>query len=556
LVAAVLAVGVGVATALLGPWEYRGRAVFVVASAAGDPAAAVPYRVELIKHAWTSVPAIESSPSSRWDVSADVQAGTLCLELTGPDRRAGQQALARMAGGYLDHVRAVAGQARSQASEGELLLGDLLEDLRSGVSEARRREQDVRTALPPGDVELRRDLAAERLQEQRHAYFADRDLLRTAQERLARLEATPVPDHPPIDPDMAERAMGANVPLQQDLAEFKVQLVVVRAHLLNVWQSSATALERLVAVVGELERSLRAGSGDRSVGPHRAALERATEAVEEFRARLRTFSQGWTQEFGALSRESTVAPRSARILDTQERLAELFADFSYRASGNLRAIRDQARALDAESDEQARRHVLTAKLTRGLHALEAAHRQFAFTASQVRTADHFRLAAAAKAGRGLHRRILFLQQELKLQLEQITRKQLEQVREQEMNELRGRIARLTVVTDAGLDTMLAYQDDYDAAAALAGESAAGRATAAAIGERIDEYNADIRDAQARLETMAAGRRSAVRPDAVRLVSCGVQAIPSNLGLRLAYAWAATVTTLLIVLGIRGVARRR
>ena len=546
MVAASLAVGL--ATALLGPLEYRGRAVFVVASAAGDRAAAAPYRIELIRHAWASVPTIESSPSSRWDVSADVPSGTLCLELTGADRRAGQQALTRVAQGYLDHIRAVANQVLNHASEGELVLGDLLEHLRSGVSDATRREQNVRTALPAGDVGLRRDLAGDRLQEQRRAYLADRDLLRAAQGHLARLEATPVPEHPPIDPDLRERAVRADVPLQQDLAELKVRLVVVRAQLLNVWQDSAAALDRLVAVVGELERSL--GGGDRTGGHHLAALERAAEAVEGFRAHLRTFSQGWTQEFGALSRGSTIDPHSARILDAQERVAELFADFSYRASGNLTAIRDQVQALNAESDEQARRHVLIAKLTRGFHALQSAHQQFALTASQVQTTDNFRLAAAVRAGRGLHRRALFLQEELKLQLEQITRQQLQQAREKEMNEFRAQIAHLTAVTDAGLDTMLEYQDDYDAAGALAGDCAAGQATATAIGERIDEYNADIRDTQTKVETMAAGRRSAVHPDAVRLVSCGVKAIPSNLGRRLAYAWAAAVTTALVLLGLQ------
>jgi hypothetical protein len=69
-------------------------------------------------------------------------------------------------------------------------------------------------------------------------------------------------------------------------------------------------------------------------------------------------------------------------------------------------------------------------------------------------------------------------------------------------------------------------------------------------ERVSELEADISDMQATLEKRAAQRRSPVRPEAVRLISCKMGVVPANLPQRLAYGWAAFATALVILLGFQ------
>jgi hypothetical protein len=541
---------VGVAVALAGSLEYRGEARFLVDVAPGDQDRLAPYRAELINHTWANMPTPDGPATFRWDVSAEVEATVLQLILNTEDRQAGRQSLKNMAQRYLTHLSEVAERILTQPSEAEVVLQRRLQDLRSGLAEAARRQEAYEKSQPQGDASLDRNKVGERLRAHRGQFLDNHGQLRAAQELLAELKANPVPERPTIHPELIERALKADVPLQQDLAELQLRRAEIRLQLLNVWQSATPALEELVTAASELQRHLGAEEGDRARGAHRAALERAIEAVDEYRGRLRRFSREWTTTFVDLSRDSDDQPASPQILELQEAIAKLLADFLYEASSSLTVMRDQVRRLGAESDAQARHHVLTARLTRGFHSLQTAHHQFEFSASEVRPSDNFRLASAVRAVRGLRRRTQLRREEITQHLEQVVRYQREQTRESDIRNLGERTGQLSAAADASLEVMLESLDEFDTATAQAEDYAAAKAAWEAWAERVSELEADISNMQAALEKRAAQRRSPVRPEAVRLISCKMGVLPSNLPQRLAYGWAAFATALVILLGLQ------
>lgn len=545
-----ISLAVGAAIVPAGRLEYRGGAVFVVNAPPGDLAALKPYQAALTDHAWSTAPTGDSPPRFRWEVLPDAATGVLRLDVRTDSRTRGQRVLSEVAQGYLRHLRELAESALNRPSEKEVVLQQRLDDLRAALSKASLDEQAQPSALVQGDVPFEREQAGDRLGQLRAEFLAQREQLRQAEAVLAELEANPVPERPSIDPDLFEQGLQADVPLQQDSAELEVREAEVRLYLLNAWQSATPALEELVTAASELQGSLSAEDDDRAQGTHRAALELAIGAVDEYRSRLRRFSQEWTAAFIDLSRDSSEAPASSNMIEVQEQIAKLLADFLYEAASSLTVIRDQARRLNTESDAQARHHVLIARLTRGFHALQTAHHQFEFSASQVQPASNFRLAAAVRAVRGLARRTELRREELSRQIEQVVRRQREQAREADIRRLQDQRERLTVSADAMLDAVFENLDEFEAVTAQGEAYAAAQAASAIWTQQVAELEADIGNTQAALEELANQRRSPVRPEAVRLLSCELDAVPANLPRRLAYGWAAFATTLLALLGIQ------
>ncbi len=531
-----------------GGFDYRGGALFLLDLTPGGTGGMAPYRVELIDYAWRTVPTAEVQPSFRWDVAADASTGTLRLELVADDHQAASQALQDATQGFLDHIKTVADQALNQPSVGETILQERLEHLRSGLSAMTRQQQAHDVNAPSDSPGPGRFQTAELFEQERSAYLDERDQLRGVQTELSRLEATPVPEHPPIDPELKARAFAESVPLQQDLAELEVQFATLRAEMLNVWQKSTGALDELVAAASELRRLLSGEAVTAASGNYRTSLERASTAAEEYGGALSPFVRSWTQEWGAISRDGEIDLHSAQWLEAQERLAGLLADFLYQATASLTVIGEQDQSLQAETDDQARHHVVTANLTRDFHALKAAQHDFEFAASEIQTTNNFRLAAAVRAGRGLHRRVTLLEQELTIESERVTRERLEQERQERIALLGDEVRRLAAACDEGLDALLDRQDAHIDATRWAADRAADRATAEAVAERIDDYHTEIAQATETLHELAARRYSPVRAEAIKLVSCTVDRVPANLPRRLAYGWAAATTTLLLLLG--------
>lgn len=561
LLAALASALVAMVVMLIGPFEHTASVVFSVEVPPGESEALSAYRSELLECAWRLLSPGGPDRGPAWEVAADGRGNTLRLNIVAEDPARGEEALRGVTEAYLARLGAAAEAALPGRSEAQRLLEQRLAQLRSALSRTVRHERDTRAALPAESPLHRRQAVRERLARKRRDFAAQRGRLDIAIRRLEELKASPIARHLPPDPLLRERAMLADVELQQALGELQVRLSAVRAHLLDVWQETAPVLEELIAAAGDVEQLGLMKGGAASARPSacgEAALERAAEAAGDYHRLLTTFAQAWTKEFIGL-REAGVAPVGhgpTRVLDLAERLPRTLGDLLFTSSAKLTAIREQVRQVSERSDDQARHHVLIANLTRGFHALQSAHHRFEFAASMVRPANNFRLAAALKSADGLRRRTLRREQAIDLQLQREAREAAVQARQDEMAEVEQQIAELRAAGQAHVDAILGIQDRIDEVTSAADRYTSAKATAAALAQRIDELAAEIARTEQQLAELAASHQIPVRPQAVRVVSRQVERTPANLYRRMAYGWAAGATTFLGLMLVQRFAPRR
>jgi len=561
LLAALASALVAMVVMLIGPFDHTASVVFSVEVPPGELEALSAYRRELLECAWRLLSPGGPDRGPAWEVAADGQGNTLRLNIVAEDPARGEEALRGVTEAYLARLAAAAEAALAGRSEAQRLLEQRLAQLRSALSRTVRHERDTRAALPAESPLHRRQAARERLARKRRDFAAQRGRLDIAIRRLEELKASPIARHLPPDPLLRERAMLADLELQQALGELQVRLSAVRAHLLDVWQQTAPVLEELMAAAGDMEQLGLMKGGAASARPSacgEAALERAAEAAGDYHRLLTTFAQAWTKEFIGL-REAGVAPVGhgpTRVLDLAERLPRTLGDLLFTSSAKLTAIREQVRQVSEQSDDQARHHVLIANLTRGFHALQSAHHRFEFAASMVRPANNFRLAAALKSADGLRRRTLRREQAIDLQLQREAREAAVQARQDEMAEVEQQIAELRAAGQAHVDAILGIQDRIDEVTSAADRYTSAKATAAALAQRIDELAAEIARTEQQLAELAASHQIPVRPQAVRVVSRQVERTPANLYRRMAYGWAAGATTFLGLMLVQRFAPRR
>lgn len=540
---------------LSGPFEHAASLTFAVHVPPGDSEALRRYRNELMDCAWTFLAHRGPGEPLAWQVAADVPAGTVRVDLKVGDPAQGEDTLHDLAEAYLDHLGDVADDALAARGQGERIVEQRLARLRAALSRTMRRERDTRAALPAENPLDRRETARQALAVRRRAFAAGRRELHIATRRLEELRATALPEHPPVDPLARESALWADVELRQDLGELCVRLTAVRTYLLDVWQEASPALDELIAAAGDVEQLGLTKAGDVSATPQRAALERAAEAACDYHRLLTDFARTWTKEFVGVQ-QARVDPAVARMLDVEERLSSTLGDFLFASSAQLTVIRDQVRAVGEQSDGQARHHVLIANLTRAFHALQTAHHRFEFAASMVRRSNNFRLAAAVKSAEGLRRRALRQERVIDLRLEQAAREAAAQAREEEIAALERGIAELRAAGQARVDGILDLQDRIDGVTPAADRFTGHTATAAVLGRRVTELAGEIARTEEQLAGLAAARQTPVDPQAVRVTASHVDPTPTNLPRRMAFGWAAGVTTFLALILVQRLLPRR
>ncbi|MHC4064717.1 MAG: coiled-coil domain-containing protein [Planctomycetota bacterium] len=539
---------------LIGPFEYAATLVLAVDVAPGNLEALQPYRSELLECAWTRLTPVGSRQRADWQVAADAQAGTLSVEILVDDPAQGAETLVTLAATYLSRLRASAEAALAEGSDGERILRERLDRLRSTLSRATRQERDLRAALPTHNPILRRNATREELAQRRRDLSAQQHQLVIALRGLDDMKTGRPAQHPSIDQKARERAVRADVELQQDLEALRVRLTAVRTHLLDVWQQAAPILDELIAAGGDLQQL---GAVEvAGTGPQRADLERAVEAGGDYHRPLTTFAETWTKEFVALQ-QAKVDPAAARVLEVAERLPRTLGDFLYAASATLTDIRDRVRSVNEEPDGQARHHVLIARLTRAFHALQNAHHRFEFAASMVRATNNFRLAAALESADGLRRRTLRRMQLLELQLTEEARREAARARENAIADLEAEILEFRSAGQASVDAVLGLQDRIEGVTPVADQYTSSTATADTLAKRIGDLSTEIDRTERQLTDLVAARRAPVDPEAVSPAKPEVNPTPVNLSRRVAYGWAAGVSSFLILLLIqRFVPRRR
>ncbi|MFQ5489305.1 MAG: hypothetical protein ACE5GE_01175, partial [Phycisphaerae bacterium] len=254
-----------------------------------------------------------------------------------------------------------------------------------------------------------------------------------------------------------------------------------------------------------------------------------------------------TREFVALRQLTDIDPASPRIIEAQKRLKEMLADFLYESATALTALREQVNNLADGSTDQAQDHRVLSWLTRGFHALQAAHHRFEFAASDVQISNNFRLAATLRSAQGLRQRTVLRRRVINQHLTQIARRQVALDRQNQIADLESRIEQLAAEEDESLRGLLALQDQHDKATRSMEEYAVKRTQSDIAGERINELTVEIDDTRQRLQELADQRPPSVDPSNIRLVACSVSRMPANLTRRLAYGWAAFVTCLLVLM---------
>jgi len=551
---AVLSAVAGAATLVLGPLQHRATIRFAVDTPAADPDALAPYRAHLLEAAWRLFDVQEAERQHTWQVVSDPQSRTLAVHLLTENQPAGQTLMTELAERYLALLRTESDEAFARATQGERILRERLARLRAELSRAVRLEQDAYAALPAEDPAEQRRLVGAELDRHRQEYISRRSRVRQAAAELADLQHAPLPDRFPVEADRRHSALRADVALQQDLAELRVRLAAARTQLLNVWQATSPLLEELTAAATALEQIL-AGTGPGSAA-HRVLLERAAEAGADYHRSLAAFSERWNRQFVTL-RQHDVDPLAPRVLEVRERTRDLLADFLFECGPALIIIRDQVRALNELSEDQARHHTLTARLIRSFHRLRTAHRQFEFSASNLRSANNPRLATAIDAAEGLRRRTLLRRRQIEDQLQ----------REARAAELEQRASRTTLLEqeiralrDAGaqdVDTIFELHDRFGRTAPLVEASVRRQADAAAAHQCVERLTAEISNTEEDLAEQVAARHLPLRADAVQLTDQHVEAVPVHLERRFAFAWAVGATTCLtLLLGHRLIRGRR
>ncbi len=547
LLAGIAAILVGTILAFTGRSDYRCCATFRILGDA-TPAQRVTLRRELSSYAWESLTGEDSPrvriPPMHVDSPSPDQ---LRLTVITPSRKAGLRRVRQTAEGYSERMRVLAQAARITPTEAEDTLSEYVSTLRERLDDARDRVDAAVAALPESDTSENLQLLMAHWEPLRDRFGTVKQELAQASADLTHLRSEPEPTHGVVSSEERQQAQMADEALQQDLRELVVNLTELKLHLLTVWQQSAGALERLKLAVDDV---IKTAAHD----PRKLELEKADAgtvtsietAANAYAETVNAFAEAWSREFTTL-RQLDIDPLSGEVLDVYYRVLRRLNDFLFDASKQLSTLRAAVDVLSADPRDTARHHVFQSDLVRAFQTMQAAHHRFEFALDAIETPQNFRLDAAIKSARGLHRRsqerIRGIQQRLQAQ----ALKRAKEQRIQELATVKEVFDRARAATDETVNELIALQDELNLTVK---DSEAFFRTLLKVeiaSARLEITNDDLDTTQQRLRELAAQRMASSNSLDVELVSCDVLGGPINLGERLSIAGLAAVLTLLAVL---------
>jgi hypothetical protein len=287
----------------------------------------------------------------------------------------------------------------------------------------------------------------------------------------------------------------------------------------------------------------------------RVAAERLARAAEAYRVCFEAFYKPWRQTSPP---DSDRAPdiRAGLLMDRLQQLNRLLGDFLFQAAAPLDTMNEQIDALSADPDAAARHHTLIAAATRQVHRLRTAHHMFEFCASDVRSINNFRLDAALKSARGLHRRCTDRMRMIDDRLQREAYQFALQQRERRIAECRQRIEEIRREVHGQIAALLESQDQLTASLPLADSFLYGRFTAGEQKRQLERLEADAQATRQQLAQASARRISLLDPDGITVADQSASPRPVNFARRLAAGWLVTATVLLAILfGLRLAGRR-
>lgn len=512
-----LAALAGTLPAFLAPSEHATRATLRIQGPQAATRAEV-YRRSLLDFAWRHLEGIpELKAAVHWSVETP-HPDYLALNVSSTDGRRGQEIARDIARGFVEDMHKESETLRSTQSETEILLtsyaGQLRQRMESAEAQVAARAANTNGRTPAAEYE---SLTA-RWTSARTDFEKLRGQLITAAAHLAQLQAAGEPAHGLVSVDDRQEALAADLTLQQDLKELRVNLSELKLHLLNAWKESsvpldslATETKALLAAIGRTARDSHPLPGMEQEVTDRD-LDSLTRHLNE---EVTEFSAAWNREFGAL-RQLEADPMTGAIIDVHERVRQLLNKFLFDSGQQMSRLRASIRESDMAGDD-ARHHVRQSELLHAFHALQAAHHRFELVASELETRSNFQIDAALRSATGLHRRS---QHQVRVIDERLERKAAEQAR----GEYRVALARATVGVedlrtraDRLVGELVTLQESLNIQAGLSAEFLRESLTAEHAGREAGLARSDLDILRQHQRTLEEKRRATLGDTVLSLV---------------------------------------
>jgi len=440
-----------------------------------------------------------------------------------------------------ERFTALAARLRAEPTQAEAILTQQVALHRTRVEEAQRKLDDATAALPPDDPRVDREALRLRWDALRADWSSTSGAAQQAAAEIERLRATPDLAAGVVSPEDRRVALTADPALQQDLEELNVRLTEMKLHLLNVWQISAGRLEQLVKEASAFQELLANLDTSELSTAVKKGIEELRVQLDAYVVTLAAFENAWTVEFTAIQRRE-IDPERPEILDIQERMRKLLNDFLFAGSRQLGELRASLGESDRTPSASARHYVLESNLTRGFQTVQSSHHRFEFAASTIETPENFRLDAALRSARGLHRRV---REQIAVIEKDLETKAAERARTQRLEALaqaEKTIAELRVASQRTVTELFNVQDGLLSAGTMTEAFLLAALRVEVIAQSVQVMQRDLADLEAHRAKLEADRLALADKLHATLVSSELIARDYQWGLRLRLA---AVTALLV-----------
>ncbi|HNQ22793.1 MAG TPA: hypothetical protein PKK06_06850 [Phycisphaerae bacterium] len=533
----------GLIVALAIPARYPCAATLRVAgSASSDPTDE--YRRALLDYTAYRLTADHASAAQMPAWFVDVpEAGHLRLCLLAGSTRVGLQRVRSVAEGFLSHLDSERERLRNTPTAAEDILADRRTRLSAALEQAEKELQAALTQVPASDPRADRAALLTQWQEARAEFARLRENLIEASEGLARVRGQGIPTDGLVSTQQRLSALEGDQALQQDLKELTVQLTLVQRELLRVREQVAPPFDALADAAEQLAEVTKADCAWLSDATAQQQVTQYVEAATSYLSTRAGFAVAWADEFAHLA-DATVDPDSPVVLDIHERLRSLVADFLFQAAGQLSTLRQVTDALGEGTGDTARYHVLHSDLLRAFQVVQTAHHRFEFAAGALDARGSFRLDAALRGARGLHRRTKARLREIDDQLRTVAVEDARRRRNEQIAEYQRTIEATRTAADATVATILSLQDQLNLTTDLTEDFLRSWLDAELAASRIDLMQQNLSTTDSELDRLAAARTASTE-GRLELASCGVMGASVNLPQRLGIGAGAGLGALVL-----------
>ncbi|MBI1827691.1 MAG: hypothetical protein HY287_09165 [Planctomycetes bacterium] len=533
----------------LGPFEYPGRASFRIGrTPSGDipPIDSTTSQINIVQRELAAFMsenhAIAASPNGllRWQIDA-ADANSLELRVIYSAAAHANARLREVSDSYLAQLKEVGRVRRTMPSQAEQILGEYVGQLETRVASATKLADEAEAALLIADPRVDRKALLEKWRNLRGDLQVRRDELRNTTAELDRHRIESIPVSGIVNSEDRKTAIESDAALTEDLRELTVRFTEVKRFIQKVNEDSREPLDATGTAADQLTSALSSADRaklDRTTGE---VLDKLQQDAAGFVSALATFADAWRGAFRSVD-QTSIDNQSASLFDQHLRLEILLSSMLFDSGKRLTTMRTQIGAIEQSPTDDARHHVLISEITHGFQAMQSSFHRFEFAAGAIDSRNNFRLDAALRSARGLHRRT----QEAISQIDKALAKQAGEraKKEHELATVRAEehLARLRAASEQSVDLLLTAQDGINTAdnvnenlarAALRAELAAAHARSA---------QEDLDRARSQLQALTTQRMSSDISEGITLASCAVDSRPSNL---LDRAWTSALAAMCV-----------